>query len=91
MTSSRYGTQSKGDDKTWNILLERFMAETNAQEKKKMLKGLAWANQPWILRQFLGLAKNETIIRSQDYFSTLRYIALNPIGKLSNMSLASGN
>ncbi len=75
--------QSKGDDQTWNILLERYMAESNAQEKKKMLKGLAWTDQPWILNQFLRLAKNETIVRGQDYFICLRYIAFNPIGKLA--------
>ncbi len=41
---------------------------------------LANAPKPWILSQFLRLAQNETIIRSQDYFTTLRYIASNPIG-----------
>ena len=27
------------------------------------------------------LAKNETIVRGQDYLTCLRYIAQNPIGK----------
>ncbi len=42
---------------------------------------IAFASKPWILSQFLRLAGNETIIRSQDYFTTLRYIASNPVGE----------
>ena len=71
---------SKGDETTWNTMLQRYMEETNAQEKTKLLKGLAWINQPWMIRQFIRLAKNETIVRSQDYLLCLRYIAQNPIG-----------
>jgi hypothetical protein len=44
---------SKGDEATWNTMLQRYMDETNAQEKTKLLKGLAWINQPWMIRQFL--------------------------------------
>ena len=71
---------SKGDEETWNTMLDRYIGETNAQEKSKLLKGLAWIDQPWIIKQFLRLAKNETIVRSQDYLLCLRYIAQNPIG-----------
>ena len=49
----RYGMLSKGDEATWNTMLQRYMDETNAQEKTKLLKGLAWINQPWMIRQFL--------------------------------------
>ena len=76
----RYGMLSKGDEETWNIMLQRYMDETNAQEKVKLLKGLAWIDQPWVLMQFIRLAKNETIVRSQDFLVCLRYISLNPIG-----------
>ena len=61
-------------------MLDRYMGETNAQEKSKLLKGLAWINEPWVIKQFLRLAKNETIVRSQDYLTSLRYVAQNPIG-----------
>ena len=44
---------SKGDETTWNKMLDRYMDETNAQEKAKLLKGLAWIDQPWMIRQFL--------------------------------------
>jgi len=76
----RYGMQEKGDEASWNVMLNRFMNEQNAQEKRKLLSGLAYIRKPWILKQFLNRAKNETIVRSQDYFSSLTYISRNPIG-----------
>ncbi len=47
---------------------------------KKIVLPAAWINQPWILEQFLRLAKNESIIRRQDFFTCLSYINKNPIG-----------
>jgi hypothetical protein len=41
---------------------------------------LAWAKEPWILSHFLSMAGNESVIRTQDYFSALNYISNNPIG-----------
>ncbi|QQP53516.1 Uncharacterized protein FKW44_006021, partial [Caligus rogercresseyi] len=35
---------------------------------------------PWILSSFIELAKNDSVIRQQDYFSALRHINSNPIG-----------
>ena len=71
----------KGDEETWNTMLQRYQSETNAQEKSKLLRGLAWIDQPWIINRFLRLAKNETIVRGQDYLTCLRYISQNPIGE----------
>ena len=45
----------KGDEETWNTMLERYQSETNAQEKTKLLRGLAWIDQPWIINRFLRL------------------------------------
>ena len=39
----------KGDEETWKTMLKRYQSETNAQEKSKLLQGLAWIDQPWIL------------------------------------------
>ena len=36
----RYGMQEKGDEASWNVMLNRFMNEQNAQEKRKLLSGL---------------------------------------------------
>ena len=73
--------QSRGDASSWNVMLERYKTETNAQEKRKLLVGLASSNKAWILNHFVKLAANETIVRSQDYFTALRYINANPIGR----------
>ena len=100
--------QSRGDANSWQVMLERFVKEQNAQEKKKLLYGLgtfydftifkslllilsplsASVNKPWLLNQFMRLATNETIVRSQDYLTTLRYIASNPIGTYRNNKLS---
>lgn len=79
-TFHRFGMLHKGDEETWKTMLKRYQSETNAQEKSKLLQGLAWIDQPWILERFIRLAKNETIVRRQDYFTCLRYIGQNPIG-----------
>ncbi|CAB4062909.1 ENPEP [Lepeophtheirus salmonis] len=75
----KYGMYSDGSFESWNILFERYKNEINAQEKSKLLYGLAWPRDPWILNNFLQLAKNESVIREQDYFTTLTYINSNPI------------
>ena len=31
---------AKGDEASWNVMLDRYTNEQNAQEKKKLLKGL---------------------------------------------------
>ena len=40
----------------------------------------AWINQPWILEHFLRLAKNDSVVRRQDFFTCLTYANRNPIG-----------
>ena len=76
----KYGMLSVGGAATWNIVLERYLNETNAQEKRKLLYGLAQIREPWVLHRFVNLAKNESFVRSQDFFSALSYIAGNPVG-----------
>ena len=65
----RFGMLYKGDEETWNTMLERYQSETNAQEKTKLLRGLAWIDQPWIINRFLrlGIEVNlETIFGHKD-------------------------
>lgn len=76
----RYGMESQGDPLTWDKVFDRFLNEKNAQEKKKLLYGLARFKEPWVLHRFVQMAKNESNVRSQDYFSALRYISYNPVG-----------
>jgi len=76
----RYGMGARGDSAAWDEMLIRFMAEENPAEKRKLLYGLAFAREPWILSQFLNLSGNETIVRQQDFFTAVRYVATNPVG-----------
>ena len=47
----------------------------------------AFTSEPWILSQFLNLAGNETIVRQQDFFTAVRYVATNPIGECGQMAI----
>jgi glutamyl aminopeptidase len=76
----KYGMVAAGGPAAWDTVLLRFQAETNAQEKRKLLYGLAQVREPWVLHRFLRLAGNETVVRRQDYFTALSYIAGNPVG-----------
>ncbi|XP_075149879.1 glutamyl aminopeptidase-like isoform X1 [Haematobia irritans] len=76
-----YGMQSVGNENIWNQVWELFLAETDAQEKLKLMESLAAINEPWILQRFINLAWNENNVRGQDYFTCLQYIAQNRIGQ----------
>jgi len=76
----RFGMAAAGDPENWEIVFQRFLAEQNAQEKKKLLYGLAQVKEPWILHRFLQLAKNESNVRSQDFFTVLSYVSGNSAG-----------
>ncbi|RZC34917.1 glutamyl aminopeptidase [Asbolus verrucosus] len=67
-------------EKTWQQLFEIFTKENDANEKLKLMNGLANVRNPSLLTRLIELAKDETYIRSQDYFTLLQYIASNPIG-----------
>jgi hypothetical protein len=43
----RYGMTSAGDSAVWEVVMKRFMAEENAQEKKKLLHGLGQKTSDW--------------------------------------------
>ena len=60
----------------------RALREKNAQEKAKLLYGLAHIREPSVIQRFIKLASNQTLIRSQDYFTALSYISRNPIGNV---------
>ena len=71
----KYGVKEAGQDRTiWDHMLKQYRAEQNAQEKLKLLQGLASTKQEDILRELLELGKDETVVRSQDYFTLLTMI-----------------
>ncbi len=56
-------------------MLTKYKAEQNAQEKLKLLRGLASTDNLDTLKKLLELAKKEDVVRSQDYFTLLTYIS----------------
>lgn len=76
-----YGMFSAGNEERWFNMWNLFKAEPDAQEKAKLMYGLTAIQVPWILKQFVDLAEDESNIRSQDYFTALQQIAANRIGE----------
>lgn len=75
-----YGMQQASNEKNWEALLELFKAESDASEKSKLMYGLSAVQDAQLLYRFLDLASDETIVRSQDYFTAVENIANNPVG-----------
>ncbi|KAL0968988.1 hypothetical protein UPYG_G00220880 [Umbra pygmaea] len=77
----RYGMRNSGTEEKWNIMFERYKKETLAQEKDKLLYGLASVENVSLLYNLLEACKDENIVRTQDLFSVVRYVSLNRYGK----------
>ncbi|XP_004686534.1 PREDICTED: glutamyl aminopeptidase [Condylura cristata] len=77
----RYGMQNSGNETSWNIMLQEYRNTSLAQEKEKLLYGLASVNNITLLSRYLDLLKNPDIIKSQDVFTVIRYISYNRYGK----------
>ncbi|CAH1127177.1 unnamed protein product [Ceutorhynchus assimilis] len=75
----KYGMVN-ADEATWNKLLQVYLSETDASEKLKLINGLANVKDVSLLKRLLELAKNESVVRGQDYFTVLAYISSNPVG-----------
>ncbi|KAL3859955.1 hypothetical protein ACJMK2_010134, partial [Sinanodonta woodiana] len=76
----KYGMQNAGTEADWNKMWDKYMVETIPQERIKLLYGLANTKKIWLLNRYLEDTKNETKVRSQDFFSVIIYIASNPVG-----------
>ncbi|CAH1108047.1 unnamed protein product [Psylliodes chrysocephalus] len=70
----------KANKTTWDALLEIYKNETDASERLKLMKGLTSIENEDILKKLLELAKDETLVRSQDFFSVVQFISINPSG-----------
>lgn len=77
----RYGMKNSGTADSWEIMFQRYLTSTLAQEKDKLLYGLASIEDIPLLYRLLEATKNESIIRSQDVFTLIRYVSLNKYGE----------
>ncbi|XP_050532031.1 glutamyl aminopeptidase-like isoform X2 [Daktulosphaira vitifoliae] len=76
-----YGMASGSVDE-WNQLWKLFLSEHEPQERIKLMYALTAVKEPWILTRLIQMAKNESCVRSQDYFILLTNIGHNPVGSL---------
>nr|XP_023019130.1 glutamyl aminopeptidase-like isoform X4 [Leptinotarsa decemlineata]XP_023019138.1 glutamyl aminopeptidase-like isoform X4 [Leptinotarsa decemlineata] len=74
-----YGMKN-ANESVWESLLEIYKSESDASEKVKLVYGLASVENVTLLNRLIELAKDESIVRGQDFFTVLQYISANPQG-----------
>ncbi|NWY00844.1 AMPE aminopeptidase, partial [Nothoprocta ornata] len=77
----RYGMQNSGNETSWNYMFQKYQETSLAQEKEKLLYGLASVKNITILDRYLKYIYDTNLIKSQDVFTVLRYISYNSYGK----------
>ncbi|XP_010080297.1 PREDICTED: glutamyl aminopeptidase [Pterocles gutturalis] len=77
----RYGMQNSGNESSWNYMFKKYQETSLAQEKEKLLYGLASVQDITLLDRYLKYIYNTSLIKSQDVFTVLRYISYNTYGK----------
>ncbi|KAE8289438.1 Glutamyl aminopeptidase [Larimichthys crocea] len=77
----QYGIKNSSSEAEWNIMFQRYKNTTLAQEKDKLLYGLASVDSVALLFKLLEATKDESVIRSQDLFTVVRYVSYNPLGQ----------
>ncbi|XP_008550321.1 glutamyl aminopeptidase [Microplitis demolitor] len=76
----KYGMSHVGKEAEWDKMFKRFINETNANEKLKLMRGLAGVRSSYLLNKFIGIAVDLNYVKSQDTFNCLLSIAANPVG-----------
>merc|ERR1712002_331120 len=77
----QYGMKNSGTEAKWGIMFQRCKDTSLAQEKDKLLYGLASVENVDLLYKLLEATKDENVVRSQDLFTVVRYVSLNPLGQ----------
>ncbi|KAF3693482.1 Glutamyl aminopeptidase [Channa argus] len=77
----RYGMKKSSTEAKWNTMFQRYKETSLAQEKDKLLYGLASVENAELLYKLLEATKDESVVRSQDLFTVVRYVSYNPLGQ----------
>ncbi|XP_029160957.1 glutamyl aminopeptidase-like isoform X2 [Nylanderia fulva] len=77
-----YGMRYTSDEDNWRVMFEYFKKETDPLEKNKIMNGLAGIKSTDTLKKYINLAKDERIVRNQDFLNCLIAISENPDGTL---------
>ncbi|XP_075705846.1 glutamyl aminopeptidase [Rhinoderma darwinii] len=71
----RYGMKQSGDEESWNFMFKKYLETPLAQEKEKLLQGLASANSITLLDRYLKSIYETNLIKSQDALNVIYYIS----------------
>ncbi|KAM3940520.1 glutamyl aminopeptidase [Leptodactylus fuscus] len=78
----RYGMMQSNDEDSWNFMFQEYLKTPLAQEKEKLLQGLAAANSIPLLDRYLKQIYNTDYIKSQDALNVIYYISVySKLGK----------
>ncbi|XP_024870969.1 glutamyl aminopeptidase-like [Temnothorax curvispinosus] len=75
-----YGMRYHSDKNDWNAMFKLFEEETDPSEKNKIMIGLAGIHSTEILKDYITKARDEKIVRTQDFLKCLTTISKNPDG-----------
>ena len=73
--------KASNDEKEWKLVFEMFKNENDPQEKTKLMLALAGIPNKKVLKRYIELAEDETVVRRQDLLILLTYIAQNKCGE----------
>ncbi|KAM5193552.1 glutamyl aminopeptidase [Mantella aurantiaca] len=78
----RYGMKQANDETSWNFMFNKYLETSLAQEREKLLQGLASPNSIPLLDKYLKCINDTNIIKSQDALNVIYYISVySKLGK----------
>ncbi|XP_071975412.1 glutamyl aminopeptidase [Engystomops pustulosus] len=72
----RYGMMQSNDEESWNFMFQKYLETPLAQEKEKLLQGLASTNSIPLLDRYLKQIYNQNLIKTQDALNVIYYISV---------------
>ncbi|XP_063774977.1 glutamyl aminopeptidase [Pseudophryne corroboree] len=78
----RYGMRQANDEESWQFMFQQYLNTPLAQEKEKLLQGLAAANSIPLLDRYLKSIYDTDLIKTQDALNVIYYISVySKLGK----------
>ncbi|XP_069834611.1 glutamyl aminopeptidase [Dendropsophus ebraccatus] len=78
----RYGMKQSNTEESWNFMFQKYLETPLAQEKEKLLQGLASADRIELLDRFLKTIYDQSLIKSQDALNVIYYTSVySKLGK----------
>ncbi|XP_070544138.1 glutamyl aminopeptidase-like [Ptychodera flava] len=74
----KYGI-SAGSKDDWELMFEKYMNEQQASERSRLMYGLAQTRHVWLISRYLDYVWDENVVKNQDFFTVINYIANNPV------------